>query len=153
MDPHPQHRLTIKLDGKNYFMWASYMQNFIEGQELWGHIDGSIPISSQKWSTNNAKIKTWIMKFVDISIAVNLSNLPTAKNMWEFLERIYKRANQARLYKLEQDLISLSQESKSIQEFYSAMMLIWKEMDMMDTNISAAAYSEILKTRNSSRAR
>jgi hypothetical protein len=156
MDHH--HRLNVKLDGKNYFLWASYVKNFLEGQELWGYIDGSITkptagSTSSKWTTNNAKIKTWLMESVEASIAINLSPLQNAKDMWDFLARIYRVTNKARLYQLEKDLNSLSQGSKSIQEFYSTMMLLWNEMDMMDTDIAEAALTTIVKMRQSSRMR
>ncbi len=156
MDHH--HRLNVKLDGKNYFLWASYVKIFLEGQELWGYIDGSITkptagSTSSKWTTNNAKIKTWLMESVEASIAINLSPLQNAKDMWDFLARIYRVTNKARLYQLEKDLNSLSQGSKSIQEFYSTMMLLWNEMDMMDTDIAEAALTTIVKMRQSSRMR
>ncbi|KAF8388056.1 hypothetical protein HHK36_026722 [Tetracentron sinense] len=80
------HRLAVKHDGKNYFLWASYFWNFLEGQELWGYVDGSISkpftdTTTSKWVPHNAKIKTWIMESVDNSIAVNLSPLKTAKDI------------------------------------------------------------------------
>uniref|UniRef100_A0A2N9GK30 Integrase catalytic domain-containing protein n=1 Tax=Fagus sylvatica TaxID=28930 RepID=A0A2N9GK30_FAGSY len=130
----------------------------ISVQELWGYIDGSITkptagSTSSKWTTNNAKIKTWLMESVEASIAINLSPLQNAKDMWDFLARIYRVTNKARLYQLEKDLNSLSQGSKSIQEFYSTMMLLWNEMDMMDTDIAEAALTTIVKMRQSSRMR
>jgi hypothetical protein len=102
------HRLNVKLDDKNYFLWASYVKIFLEGQELWGYIDGSITkptagSTSSKWTTHNAKIKTWLMESVEASIAINLSPLPNAKDMWDFLARIYRVTNKARLYQLEKD--------------------------------------------------
>ena len=84
------HRLTVKLDGKNYFLWSSYFQNFLEGQDIWGYVDGTLNIlegDASKWIINNAKIKTWIMEFVGWSIAANLSPLTTAKDMWDYLCR------------------------------------------------------------------
>lgn len=83
MDSH--HRLTVKLtvklDGKNYFLWASYFRNFLEGRDLWGYVDGKVPKPTEgstfKWVINNAKIKTWIMESVDNSIAINLSPFDT----------------------------------------------------------------------------
>ena len=78
------HRLTVKLDGKNYFLWTSYFRNFLEGQGIWGYVDGTTKRPEgdvSKWIINNAKIKTWIMESVDQSIAANLSPLTTAKDM------------------------------------------------------------------------
>lgn len=151
-------RLAIKLDGKNYFLWASYFKNFLEGQDLWSYVDGSNPKpfdkeASARWVIKNAKIKTWFMESVEPSIAVNLSTLSTAHAMWEYLKRIYKQSNEARMYQLEQEISNLSQESSGIQEYYSAMMLLWNEMDMIDDTIPEAALATVSKLRQKSRAR
>lgn len=77
MNSH-HHKLAIRLNGKNYFLWASYFKNFFEGQELWKYIDQTtaqptvVPANSTlpapkptdpkltypKWVINNDKIKT-----------------------------------------------------------------------------------------------
>ncbi|GMY19707.1 retrovirus-related Pol polyprotein from transposon TNT 1-94 isoform X7 [Fagus crenata] len=90
------------------------------------------------------------MESVEASIAINLNPLQNAKDMWDFLAHIYRVTNKARLYQLEKDLNSLSQGSKSIQEFYSAMMLLWNEKEMMDTDIAEAALGTIVKMQQSS---
>ncbi|KAK1398586.1 hypothetical protein POM88_008449 [Heracleum sosnowskyi] len=57
------------------------------------------------------------------------------------------------MYQLEQEVNSLSQESLSIQEFYSAIMLLWNEMDMIEEKIPEAALETVLKLRLQTRAR
>ena len=150
------HRLTVKLDGKNYFLWSSYFRNFLEGQGIWGYVDGTTKRpegDASKWIINNAKIKTWIMESVDQSIAANLSPLTTAKDMWNYLCRIFKQNNEARLYHLEHEVSTLSQGSYTVQEFYSSMMMIWKEMDMIESDIPAPVLETIVKIRQKSRSR
>lgn len=168
MEPQ-QHRLAIKLDGKNYFLWASYFQNFLEGQDLWSYVDGTttkpadkeastttkpaVKEASARWVIKNAKIKTWFMQSVDNSIAVNLSTLSTTHAMWEYLKRIYKQSNEARMYQLEQEISNLTHDSCGIQEFYSAMMLLWNEMDMIEDTIPEAALDTVVRLKQKSRAR
>ncbi|KAK1394984.1 CCHC-type domain-containing protein [Heracleum sosnowskyi] len=57
------------------------------------------------------------------------------------------------MYQLEQEVNSLSQESLSIQEFCSAIMLLWNEMDMIEEKIPEAALETVLKLRLQTRAR
>ncbi|XP_058114508.1 uncharacterized protein LOC131257713 [Magnolia sinica] len=52
--------------------------------------------------------------------------------MWEHLQSIYQQSNAARLYRLEQDLVTLTQGNDNIQSFYSKIVTIWTEMTMMD---------------------
>ncbi|XP_074326750.1 uncharacterized protein LOC141664694 [Apium graveolens] len=152
------HRLAIRLDGKNYFLWVSYFKNFLEGQDLWNYVDDTNPKPTEKadqfkWVINNAKIKTWIMESVENSTVVNLSPLSTTHLMWEYLKCIYRQTNDARMYQLEQEVNSLSRESLSIQEFYSAIMFLWNEMDMIEEKIPEAALETVLKLRLQTRAR
>ena len=54
----------IRFDGTNYTSWAFQFQIYLEGKELWGHIDGSEPQPEEDdkkilaWKTKDAKIKT-----------------------------------------------------------------------------------------------
>lgn len=57
------------------------------------------------------------------------------------------------MYQLEQEISNLSQDSRGIQEYYSAMMLLWNEMDMIDDAIPEAALDTVSKLRQKSRAR
>lgn len=70
--------------------------------------------------------------------------------MLEYQQSLYQQSNEARIYLLEQELNSLGQESRSIQELYFAMMLFWNEMDMIDANIPEAALSTVLKFQHHS---
>ncbi|WP_144728152.1 hypothetical protein [Cobetia crustatorum] len=84
------------------------------------------------WEMKNGRIITWILDSVDRSIAVGLTPHRTAKAMWEHLQTIYQQSNAARLYRLEQDLVNLTQGDDNIQSFYSKIVTIWTEIAMMD---------------------
>lgn len=104
-------------------------------------------------SSTMQKIKTWIMESIDQSIAANLSPLTTTKDMWDYLCRIFKQNNEARSYHLEHEVSTLSQGSHTVQEFYSSKMMIWNEMDMVESDIPAPVLETIVKIRQKSRSR
>ena len=107
--------------------------------------------TTSKWIVNNAKIKTWIMESMESSIAVNLNPLMTAKEMWDYLQKIYKQSNEAQIYQIEQEISILSQNSLSIQDFYLAMTKFWNEMDMINNDILKEALETVVRLRQQRR--
>ncbi|KAK2985226.1 hypothetical protein RJ640_009329 [Escallonia rubra] len=92
--------LSVKLDGKHYSIWRFHFQYFVEGKGLWGYVDGSEPQpaafqvkEATQWKVNNAKVISWILGSVDTSIGIPTRGLHTAKDMWEYLEKVYQQSN------------------------------------------------------------
>ena len=85
----------IKFNGKNYPSWAFQFELYQEGKELWGHIFGTDPKPTKdekkivSWNTKDAKIKTWILGFMEPHLFLNLKPYKTAKVMWEYLKKVY----------------------------------------------------------------
>ena len=54
----------VKFNGSNYSSWAFQFQIYLEGKELWGHVDGTNPKPLEdvkaisKWETKDAQIIT-----------------------------------------------------------------------------------------------
>ena len=48
------------------------------------------------WNTNNAKIITWINNSVDQSIGVHFARFNTAKEIWDYLSKLYIQSNFAK---------------------------------------------------------
>ena len=76
------------------------MHNFLIGKNVWGYVSGEIVMPTDKkaenyeslasaWKVNNSKIITWFNNFVNQSISVHFAKFPTAKEIWEYLERLY----------------------------------------------------------------
>ena len=105
--------LPIKFNGKNYFSWEFQFRMFVKGKELWGHLDGSVPkppagtekSTITQWETNDAKIISWILSSVESHLVLNLRPYQeSAKNMWEYLKKIYNQESAARRFQLELDI-------------------------------------------------
>ena len=73
--------------------------------------------------------------------------------MWDYLEKIYKQSNEARIYQIEQEIRTLSQNSFSIQDFYLAITKFWNEMDMINNDIPKEALKIIVRLRQQHRTR
>ena len=125
----------IQFKGENYGAWAFQFQLYIEDKELWGHISGSDPKPSEgeklifAWNTKDAKIKTWILGSVEDHLIMNLKPHKTAKEMWEYLQKVYHREHFARQFQLECEIAEYSQGNSSIQDYYSGFRNLWTEYD------------------------
>eukprot|EP00268_Persea_americana_P050880 TRINITY_DN5577_c5_g1_i1.p1 TRINITY_DN5577_c5_g1~~TRINITY_DN5577_c5_g1_i1.p1 ORF type:complete len:110 (-),score=16.22 TRINITY_DN5577_c5_g1_i1:299-628(-) len=100
----------IKFNGKNYTSWSYQFQVYFEGKEMWGFISGFDPKPSEdenkilSWNTIDAKIKIWILGFVEPHYILNLKPYKTSKDIWAYLKRVYHSGNSARQYQLELEI-------------------------------------------------
>ncbi|TXG49173.1 hypothetical protein EZV62_025048 [Acer yangbiense] len=125
---------------------------FVKGKELWGYIDGSIPKpekgsdSSQiaKWESNEAKVISWILSSVDSHIILNLRSYTCAKDMWEYLKKVYHQENSARRFQLELEISEYSQGNMSVQDYYSGFMNLWSEYkELIYANVPSEGLSAL----------
>ena len=117
---------------------------------MWGHIDGSDPKPKtdnkaiSKWETKDAQIMTWILRSVDPQFILNLQPYKNAKDMWEYLKRIYQQANSARRFQLEHELSQFTQGNLSIQDYYSHFVHLWTDYtELIYSGISSESLTVI----------
>lgn len=114
---------------------------------MWSYVDGTSvkPIDKkdeakytkelETWNVSNSNILTWINNYGSQSIGVHLAKYDTAKEVWDYLKRLYTQSNFAKQYQLESDSRSLKHNNMIIQEFYSAMIicgiswLLWNQVN------------------------
>jgi len=87
--------LSAKFDSSNHDVWWFHFKLFVEGKGLWGLVDGSEtePAATQVktlrwWKIDNAKIISWILSFVHVSIDISKQGFQKAKEMWDYLEKV-----------------------------------------------------------------
>ena len=146
--------IPIKFNGQNYMSWSFHLRNFVEGQGLFGYLDGSItrPMSTTdskslaNWSKENAKVVTWILNSIDSSLAVALQAYTTAADMWAHLKKVYHQTNKARKFHLDSEIAKYTQGDKSVQEYFNGFLTLWTERDsMLIQTVSSGFLSEALK--------
>lgn len=146
--------INVRLNGGNYSYWASVMKIFLVGKEVWGHVTGLIvkppPVNVKaydptyavkheeyvknfgKWEVENARILTWFHNSSEPSIGMNFSRYDTAKEVWDYLKRMYLESNFAKQYELEGSIRRATQGDKTIKEFYNEMTQYWDQLMLME---------------------
>ena len=122
----------VRFIGKNYSTWEFQFRIFVMEKKLWGHIDGSDPAPIEptklaQWQVKDARVMTWILASIDQLIVFNLKSYRTAKDMWEYLKKVYNQDNTVKRFQLEYDIANYSQGNLSIQDYFSGFQSLWVE--------------------------
>jgi len=72
-----------------------------------------------KWEIKDAQIMTWILSSVEAYFIFNLRPYKTAKEMWDYLKKVYNQENTTRRFQLEYETTKFTQGSLSIEEYFS----------------------------------
>ncbi|KAL9225858.1 hypothetical protein vseg_001737 [Gypsophila vaccaria] len=70
----------------------------------------------ETWQVANNQVITWILQNVSERIKMVIIYTPTAKDIWDILEKRYTIANGARKYKLNQETYEIAQNNRHIEE-------------------------------------
>ncbi|CAA0824478.1 Unknown protein [Striga hermonthica] len=82
----PVATLSFKFTGNNYGAWEFQFRMFLEGKELWNHIDGTSPPPKEaselsQWESKDAKIISWILASIESHMVNSLRSFRTAKQI------------------------------------------------------------------------
>ncbi|KAH7654990.1 Zinc finger CCHC-type protein [Dioscorea alata] len=162
------HHSDVILDGTNYIPWKLTIKRILDGTRVLCHVDGtsttpvapSIPdsiVSSEasalriafeqkmeKWAADDSTAKMIICQTVTLEIRTQIADLPTAHEMWHYLERRYCGSSQAQLYTLYQALTSLQQGEDTVDQFYSRYCALWRQIDALTPSYCAVHAAQIL---------
>ncbi|KAL8555795.1 hypothetical protein ACS0TY_003562 [Phlomoides rotata] len=89
---------------------------YVKGKDLWDHLDGTIPAPKKgvdfvKWASEDAKVVSWILASIETHMINNLRSFSPAKEMWDYLGRIYYQDHDARHFQLELGLADSDDEA------------------------------------------
>ena len=83
---------------------------------------------------------------VDTNIGIPMRGLLPAKEIWDYLEKVYQQSNLARKFQIEYDLFCYEQGEKGIQESYAGFMDMWAEYEFVNmANMTNACCMKSLK--------
>uniref|UniRef100_A0A2N9HT68 Retrotransposon Copia-like N-terminal domain-containing protein n=1 Tax=Fagus sylvatica TaxID=28930 RepID=A0A2N9HT68_FAGSY len=125
--PHIQHLITIKLNRDNFLLWKAQIVPYLQGQHLYGFIDGTkpapppslaIPASGTTTVLPNPEFYTWHMTQDQMILSVLISSLlkivlahdvkcTTSRDVWLCLERMFTSQSRARSMQLHYQISTL----------------------------------------------
>ncbi|KAK9691437.1 hypothetical protein RND81_09G196600 [Saponaria officinalis] len=115
------------------------MELVLSAKRRLGYVTGKIPKPKEDedkieaWIVNNNQVITWILQNVSERIKMVIIYTPTAKGVWDTLEKRYTVSNGARKYKLNKESYEAVQNGKSVEEYYTQLQVIWDELESMSS--------------------
>jgi hypothetical protein len=129
------HHISEKFNQDNYILWRFLMVPFLEGQNLFGYIDGTHPrppqlipdptfglfLSNpeyQSWYHQGKMIFSVIISTLSIEALPHVIGLPTSQEVWLTLETLFSAHSQSRIMQLKQQVATLKKGALSISSYY-----------------------------------
>ncbi|KAL5777429.1 hypothetical protein ACOSP7_010355 [Xanthoceras sorbifolium] len=140
----------VRFNGKNYLALEFQFKMYVKGKELWNYIDGTsqAPASGTElaqWESKDARVVSWLLGSIEPHMVNNLRSFTTAKQMWEYLKRIYNQDNNARRFQLELEIANYNQGNLSIEQFYGGFLSLWNEYSgIVHAEVPKAALGALL---------
>ncbi|KAK9715337.1 hypothetical protein RND81_06G158300 [Saponaria officinalis] len=114
-------KITTQLTGSDtYPLWKRQMELALSAKRRLGYVTGKIPKPKEDedkieaWIVNNNQVITWILQNVSEMIKMVIIYTPTAKGVWDTLEKRYTNG-------------------RSVEEYYTQLQVIWDELESMSS--------------------
>ena len=105
-----------------------------------GFIDGSVvkpdvtAVDYKAWERCNDLVCSWLLNNLDDSIAQSVLYFKIAKDIWDDLEDRFGSTSMTQAFTLEQQLFELTQGSKSVSDYFTAIRSLWDALNDDDPN-------------------
>uniref|UniRef100_A0A2N9FUB4 Integrase catalytic domain-containing protein n=1 Tax=Fagus sylvatica TaxID=28930 RepID=A0A2N9FUB4_FAGSY len=123
-----------KLKGSNYLQWSRAVLVFLTGRGKESYLTTTKPTDTTKistWIKEDAQIMTWLWNSLEPDVFNNVSYLESSKDIWDTLRLMYSsEENITRIHELYQDMFSLQQGDRSIEEYFSLLQGMWDELNV-----------------------
>ncbi|CAN6708200.1 unnamed protein product [Malus baccata var. baccata] len=118
-----------KLNNKNYNTWATCMESYLQGQDLWDVI-GCNEVT--KWKIKAGKAMFALKTAVEDDMLEHIRKAKTPKEAWDTFATLFSKRNDTRLQRLENELLSMAQRDMMIAEYFHKVKSICREIYELD---------------------
>jgi hypothetical protein len=114
---------STKLKGSNYLQWSHAVRVFLTACGKASYRTATKLTDATKipaWVQEDAQIMIWLWNNLEPDVFNNVSYLDSSKDIWDTLHLIYSSGeNISRIHELYQDMFSLRQGDRSVEEYFS----------------------------------
>ena len=140
--------VTITLTEKNYILWKSQFEAFLNGQGLLGYVtsQSSQPAAtltvtgidgvatqtpnpdSTKWFQTDQVVKSWLLGSFSEDILSLVVDYQTSHEVWISLARYYNRSTSSRLFELQRNLQTILKLAKPMAEYLQEIKSVCSQL-------------------------
>ncbi|KAM1627395.1 hypothetical protein ACFX1R_017067 [Malus domestica] len=134
---HPAMVLVSKLlNGDNYSTWCRSVKLSLSAKNKLGFVDGTLEAPDEKtkpndfssWKRCNDMIVSWILNSVEQTIHDSIVYYTTPQAIWQDLEDRFSQGNAPRIYQIQREIASISQDQLSVAAYYTKLKSLWDEL-------------------------
>jgi hypothetical protein len=129
------HHISEKLNQDNYILWQFLMVPFLEGQNLFGYVNGTTPRppqlvpnttsgllvanpSYQSWYHQDQMIFSTIISTLSVEALPHVIGLTTSREVWLTLETLFSAQSQSRIMQLKQQVSNMKKGAQTIPAYF-----------------------------------
>lgn len=136
--PHIQnvhYHISEKLTQENYTLWQFLMVPFLEGENLFGYVDGTIPQPPKpipdstsgllitnpahlSWYHRDRMILGAIISTLSVETLPHVISLTASRDVWTTLETLFAAQSHSRILQLKQQLSNLKKGAQSVSAYF-----------------------------------
>ncbi|KAJ0112855.1 hypothetical protein Patl1_01721 [Pistacia atlantica] len=122
-----------KLNNKNYNTWATCMESYLQGQDLWEVVGGDEVTQPavedangilQKWKIKAGKAMFALKTTIEEEMLEHIRDAKTPKEVWDTFVTLFSKKNDTRLQLLENELLSMVQCDMTIAQYFHKRIII-----------------------------
>uniref|UniRef100_A0A2N9EBN9 Retrovirus-related Pol polyprotein from transposon TNT 1-94-like beta-barrel domain-containing protein n=1 Tax=Fagus sylvatica TaxID=28930 RepID=A0A2N9EBN9_FAGSY len=130
-----------KLNNKNYNTWATCIESYLQGQDLWEVVGGSevtqptVEDASgtlRKWKIKAGKAMFALKTTIEEEMLEHIRDAKTPKEAWDTFATLFSKKNDTRLQLLENELLSMAQRDMTIAQYFHKVKAICREISELD---------------------
>ncbi|KAG6537821.1 hypothetical protein ZIOFF_002920 [Zingiber officinale] len=130
------------LNQSNYRIWKTCMESYLVGEDLWDVVSTNGVVTPaniienaeafKKWKQQNAKAEFVLKRSISHGIFEHIIGCESAREIWQTLDRLFNKKNEARLQMLENELAVTKQEGISISEYFLKVKNLCSEISLIN---------------------
>ncbi|XP_074373975.1 uncharacterized protein LOC141714350 [Apium graveolens] len=127
-----------KLNNSNYNTWSIRMQFYMLGQDLWDIVSNgntTLPTNTEelkKWKVKGGKAMYVLSVTIEDELLQHIKDSKTPKEAWDNLASLFAKTNDAKLQRLENELLSVSHEDMTVSQYFNKVKNICDEISKLD---------------------
>lgn len=137
---------VTKLIADNYIMWSLQVHALLDGYELAGHLDGSIPPPDPivvvngaptinpdhtVWKRQDKLIYSGVLGTISLSVQGILSRCKTAADIWRTLADIYAKPSKGHVQQLKHHIKHVSKGSQTVDEYVQGLIKKFDQLALL----------------------
>ncbi|KAG6478070.1 hypothetical protein ZIOFF_061502 [Zingiber officinale] len=130
------------LNQSNYRIWKTCMESYLVGEDLLDVVSTNGVVAPanitenaeafKKWKQQNAKAEFVLKRTISHGIFEHVTGCESTSEIWQTLDRLFNKRNEARLQMLENELVDAKQDDISIFEYFLKVKNLCSEISLLN---------------------